>query len=109
MSSLSSHLRNHNLQSSQKPGFAPTDVCYILFRLQTMYKSSRLDSVLKSIQVTGTYEHTAPELAFGAQLAWRNASRCIGRISWSNLQVLNLNAIIDFPFFHYFPTRISID
>ena len=67
-----------------------------------MYKSSRLDSVLKSIQVTGTYEHTAPELAFGAQLAWRNASRCIGRISWSNLQVLNLNAIIDFPFVHCF-------
>ena len=82
--------------------YSMTDVCYILSRLQTMYKSSRLDSVLQSIQVTGTYEHTAPELAFGAQLAWRNASRCIGRISWSNLQVLNLNAIIDFPFVHCF-------
>ena len=70
-----------------------------------MYKSSRLDSVLKSIQVTGTYEHTVPELAFGAQLAWRNASRCIGRISWSNLQVLNLNAINDFPFFSLFPIQ----
>ena len=61
--------------------------CDILFRLQTMYKSSRLDVVCKSILGTGTYEHTAPELAFGAQLAWRNASRCIGRIAWSNLQV----------------------
>lgn len=29
------------------------------------------------------------EIAFGAKLAWRNASRCIGRIQWSKLQLFD--------------------
>ena len=34
-----------------------------------------------------TYELTENELVFGAKTAWRNASRCIGRIQWSKLKV----------------------
>lgn len=37
----------------------------------------------------GTYQLTETELVFGAKLAWRNATRCIGRIQWSKLQVRN--------------------
>ena len=43
--------------------------------------------VMTSIEETGTYELTEQELAFGAKLAWRNASRCIGRKQWENLKV----------------------
>jgi nitric-oxide synthase len=36
---------------------------------------------------TGTYTHTPEELAFGARVAWRNSSRCIGRLYWRSLRV----------------------
>lgn len=37
----------------------------------------------------GFYEHTPEELAFGARLAWRNHGRCIGRLSWESLEVVD--------------------
>ena len=36
---------------------------------------------------TGTYRHTEAELTFAAQVAWRNSSRCIGRLYWRSLRV----------------------
>ena len=47
----------------------------------------RLDEVINSINASGSYELKETELCFGARTAWRNAPRCIGRISWSKLQV----------------------
>lgn len=35
------------------------------------------------------YEHTPQELAFGARLAWRNNGRCIGRLLWETLEVVD--------------------
>ncbi|XP_068235236.1 nitric oxide synthase, salivary gland-like [Palaemon carinicauda] len=49
----------------------------------------RLQEVTKSISRTGTYNLTYDELVFGAKLAWRNAPRCIGRISWNKLHVID--------------------
>jgi nitric-oxide synthase len=49
----------------------------------------RLHAVRAQIDITGTYEHTLPELTFGAKLAWRNASRCIGRLYWRSMLVLD--------------------
>jgi nitric-oxide synthase, bacterial len=48
---------------------------------------SRLRQVRREIKATGTYRHTPAELAFGARVAWRNSSRCIGRLYWRSLQV----------------------
>lgn len=48
---------------------------------------TRLQQVQKDIEGTGTYNLTETELIYGAKLAWRNSSRCIGRIQWSKLQV----------------------
>lgn len=48
---------------------------------------SRLRQVRGEIESAGTYEHTAAELAFAARVAWRNSSRCIGRLYWRSLQV----------------------
>jgi nitric-oxide synthase, bacterial len=47
----------------------------------------RLRRVLREIDRTGTYTHTAEELTFGARVAWRNSARCIGRLYWNSLQV----------------------
>jgi nitric-oxide synthase, bacterial len=47
----------------------------------------RLRQVRREIEATGSYRHTANELAFGARVAWRNSSRCIGRLYWQSLRV----------------------
>jgi hypothetical protein len=43
--------------------------------------------VSASIALTGTYEHTYEELEYGARVAWRNSSRCIGRLYWQSLKL----------------------
>ena len=47
----------------------------------------RLRQVRHEIEATGTYWHTPAELEFGARVAWRNSSRCIGRLYWHSLRV----------------------
>jgi nitric-oxide synthase len=47
----------------------------------------RLRQVRREINASGTYWHTRPELEFGAQVAWRNSARCIGRLYWRSLQL----------------------
>ncbi|TMM33017.1 MAG: nitric oxide synthase oxygenase [Actinobacteria bacterium] len=49
----------------------------------------RLREVRAEIAATGTYVHSGAELTFGAKIAWRNASRCIGRLYWHSLLVLD--------------------
>jgi len=50
---------------------------------------TRWKQVRQSIETSGHYQLTETELIYGAKLAWRNSSRCIGRIQWSKLQVGN--------------------
>ncbi|MDX6332954.1 MAG: nitric-oxide synthase, bacterial [Streptosporangiaceae bacterium] len=47
----------------------------------------RLREIRREIRLTGTYRHTVEELEFGARVAWRNSSRCIGRLYWKSLKV----------------------
>jgi nitric-oxide synthase len=49
----------------------------------------RLAIVRAQIAATGAYVHTTDELSYGAKMAWRNASRCIGRLYWRSLLVLD--------------------
>jgi nitric-oxide synthase len=49
----------------------------------------RLAIVRAQIAATGGYVHTTDELGYGAKMAWRNASRCIGRLYWRSLVVLD--------------------
>ncbi|MEV4414266.1 nitric oxide synthase oxygenase [Catellatospora sp. NPDC049609] len=49
----------------------------------------RLAVVREQIAALGTYTHTHAELVHGARMAWRNASRCIGRVYWRSLTVLD--------------------
>ncbi|WP_437977150.1 nitric oxide synthase oxygenase [Sorangium sp. So ce295] len=50
----------------------------------------RWQEVRASLEKHGTYTHLPDELAYGARLAWRNSSRCIGRFFWSTLHVRDL-------------------
>ncbi|NJP68952.1 nitric oxide synthase oxygenase [Streptomyces spiramenti] len=50
---------------------------------------ARMRQVRQSVETVGTYRHTPEELTFGARVAWRNSSRCIGRLYWNSLKVLD--------------------
>lgn len=50
---------------------------------------SRLAEIDREIAATGTYTHTTEELTHGARMAWRNSNRCIGRLFWQSLEVID--------------------
>ncbi|KAI9342808.1 hypothetical protein BDR26DRAFT_965659 [Obelidium mucronatum] len=50
---------------------------------------SRLAEVKTSILESKTYSHSTEEIEYGAQVAWRNSSKCVGRIAWSTLKVFD--------------------
>jgi len=49
----------------------------------------RLARVGREIAATGMYHQTFRELEFGARVAWRNSRRCIGRLYWRSLRVVD--------------------
>lgn len=53
----------------------------------------RVRQVLREIEDTGTYVHTAEELEYGARVAWRNSARCIGRLYWRSLRVRDMRHV----------------
>ena len=63
--------------------------CYLERGLPEVYLP-RWQEVEREIAEAGTYVHTLDELSYGARLAWRNSSRCVGRYFWSSLQVRDM-------------------
>jgi nitric-oxide synthase len=55
--------------------------------------AERIAAVRARIEQTGSYEHTAEELEYGARVAWRNSSRCIGRLYWRSLRVRDRRSV----------------
>jgi nitric-oxide synthase len=49
--------------------------------------ADRMRQVRGEVKAHGTYRHTPEELTFAARVAWRNSSRCIGRLYWRTLRV----------------------
>ena len=69
-----------------------------LFHAETPHAgplAPRVAAVRREIDLTGTYWHTAAELAFGARAAWRNNARCVGRLYWRSLRVRDLRTVSD--------------
>ena len=56
---------------------------------------ARLREARTGIRRRGHYDHTTDELAFGARLAWRNHARCVGRLTWKSLRVLDRRDVAD--------------
>jgi nitric-oxide synthase len=52
-------------------------------------RRKRWADVRRGLSRDGFYEHTPDEIAFGARLAWRNNARCIGRLFWESLDVVD--------------------
>lgn len=49
----------------------------------------RLKEVADEIDRSGTWTPDSEELTHGARMAWRNSNRCIGRIYWKSLKVID--------------------
>ncbi|MHB8598549.1 MAG: nitric oxide synthase oxygenase [Ktedonobacteraceae bacterium] len=52
--------------------------------------AERLTSVQHEIEQDGTYRQTYDELVYGSKVAWRNNTRCIGRLHWQSLVVRDM-------------------
>ncbi len=50
----------------------------------------RLTQLQTEIARAGIYWQSSEELTYGAQVAWRNSTRCIGRLHWPSLMVRDL-------------------
>ncbi|QLE46260.1 nitric oxide synthase oxygenase (plasmid) [Nostoc sp. C052] len=48
---------------------------------------NRFAEIESEVEQTGTYWQSFDELAYGAKLAWRNSTRCVGRSYWNSLEV----------------------
>ncbi|CAG9783567.1 unnamed protein product [Diatraea saccharalis] len=64
-----------------------------IYRENTESHRARLEKVKQELNETGTYQLKTSELVFGAKLAWRNATRCIGRIQWKKLQIFDCREV----------------
>ncbi|MEY9858305.1 nitric-oxide synthase [Catenulispora sp. GAS73] len=53
---------------------------------------ARCRAVAAAIRADATYDHTFAELEYGARVAWRNSSRCIGRLYWQSLRLRDRRA-----------------
>ncbi len=52
-------------------------------------RTARATEIRAEIMEEGTYTHTYDELVDGTRIAWRNHARCIGRLHWRSLKVLD--------------------
>ncbi|HEX6357818.1 nitric oxide synthase oxygenase [Actinophytocola sp.] len=83
------------------PAEAPVDVDEAVEFLRLFYAENpdagsaahRIAWARAEIKLTGTYQHTSEELAFGARVAWRNSARCVGRLYWRGMRVRDLRAV----------------
>ncbi len=55
-------------------------------------RDDRIAEVVSTLRDAGHYSHTIEELTYGARIAWRNNSRCIGRLFWESLEVIDERA-----------------
>ena len=66
--------------------------CYAELKRTEEETELRLKRIVREIEESGTYRHTYEELQHGARMAWRNSNRCIGRLPWDNLHVIDKRA-----------------
>jgi nitric-oxide synthase len=55
----------------------------------------RIAEMHESFAVEGTWRMTIDELGFAARVAWRNASRCVGRLYWQGLHLRDCRHLVE--------------
>ncbi|WP_174361849.1 nitric oxide synthase oxygenase [Nocardia brevicatena] len=53
----------------------------------------RRHQALYQLREHGTYRQTTEEIRIGAQLAWRNHDRCVGRKHWRSLDIIDARTV----------------
>ncbi|MFJ7951639.1 nitric oxide synthase oxygenase [Lysinibacillus sp. NPDC096418] len=66
-----------------------------LYQLEKNESEAWLTNRLHEIKAVGEYIPTTEELTFGAQVAWRNSNKCIGRLFWQSLHVVDARDTLD--------------
>ncbi|MFF2179236.1 nitric oxide synthase oxygenase [Lysinibacillus sp. NPDC058147] len=60
-----------------------------LYQVEQNESETWLENKLQQIKIAGEYIPTTEELIFGARVAWRNSNKCIGRLFWQSLHVVD--------------------
>ena len=80
-------------------------MCYLELSKEDLLEE-RWQVIQNSIKNTGTYELLNFELDYGTKVAWRNSNKCIGRLFWRSMEVLdkreleNIEEVFDALFEH---------
>jgi len=80
---------NTNIEELTKKAEAFIELLYAELDKSEEKTENRLISVREQINNLGSYHHTEEELVHGARMAWRHNSRCIGRLFWDKLEVID--------------------
>ncbi|MFJ7982149.1 nitric oxide synthase oxygenase [Lysinibacillus xylanilyticus] len=64
-----------------------------LYQVEQNELKTWLENKLQQIKTAGEYIPTTEELIFGARVAWRNSNKCIGRLFWQSLHVVDARDI----------------
>jgi len=68
------------------------ELCYRELNKENLLEE-RWQAVQNSIKQTGTYELLDFELDYGTKVAWRNSNKCIGRLFWRSMEVLDKRSL----------------
>lgn len=68
------------------------ELCYRELNKEDLFENRWLD-VQNSINEIGTYELLDFELDYGTKVAWRNSNKCIGRLFWRSMEVLDKRSV----------------
>ena len=96
LNGIQSHAQIEAAKSLPIPLLEASDYLQLLHREQSLPESQlqqRLVEIYRDYRRTNTYWQKEDELIYGAKVAWRNSSRCIGRIFWETLNVRDLRSL----------------
>ena len=75
-------------RSLREKAKAYLELCYRELNKEDLFEE-RWRDVENSIREQGTYELLDFELDYGTKVAWRNSNKCIGRLFWRSMEVLD--------------------
>ena len=78
--------------SFQKKAENYLKLCYLELNKEHLF-DNRWIEVKESIKKTGTYELLDFELDYGTKVAWRNSNKCIGRLFWRTMDVIDKRSL----------------
>ena len=66
-----------------------------LYKTEQCLTNDWYEMRLREIEGTGEFMPTTAELTFAARVAWRNSNKCIGRLFWQSLHVVDARHLLE--------------